>query len=290
MHGDDQVDSDESLVRELLDDQFPEWTAPPITRLQTDGTDNAIYRLDDDLVVRLPLIHWAVEQVEKEHTWLPKIAPFLPLAVPEPLVMGLPARGYPWNWSVYRWIDGENAHPDRIVDLREAAIALAGFVSALHALDLPGAPVSKRGVPLVTQDKATRWAINAVRHELDADALTAVWEEAIAAPPWDGPPMWVHTDLTDGNILARDGRLHAVIDFSLLGLGEPANDLDPAWGVFSGESRHAYRAALGVDDATWARGRGWAITSVFGLYYYKGTNPGIVARCRRRLAAVLAER
>jgi len=203
MHGDDQVDSDESLVRELLADQFPEWTALPITRLQTDGTDNAIYRLGDDLVVRLPLIHWAVEQVEKEHTWLPKIAPFLPLAVPEPLVMGQPARGYPWNWSVYRWIDGENAHPDRIVDLREAAIALAGFVSALHALDLPGAPVSKRGVPLATQDKATRWAINAVRHELDADALTAVWEEAIAAPPWDGPPMWVHTDLTGGAIGGR---------------------------------------------------------------------------------------
>jgi aminoglycoside phosphotransferase (APT) family kinase protein len=290
MHGDDQVDSDEALVQVLLEDQFPEWAALSIRRLQSDGTDNALYRLGDDLVVRLPLIHWAVEQVEKEHTWLPKIAPLLPLAVPEPLVMGQPGHGYPWHWSVYRWIDGENAHPDRIADARQAAIDLAEFVAAVHALDLPDAPVSKRGVPLVTQDEATRRAIHAVRHEFDAHALTAMWEEAITAPPWDGPPMWVHADLTDGNILVRDGRLHAVIDFSLLGLGEPANDLDPAWGVFSGESRKAFRTALGVDDATWARGRGWAITSVLGISYYEHTNPGIVARCRRRITAVLAER
>jgi aminoglycoside phosphotransferase (APT) family kinase protein len=117
-----------------------------------------------------------------------------------------------------------------------------------------------------------------------------MWEEAITAPPWDGPPMWVHADLTDGNILVRDGRLHAVIDFSMLGLGEPANDLDPAWGVLSGDNREVFRAALEVDDATWARRRGWAITSVFGIVYYQHTNPGIVARCRRRVAADLADR
>ncbi len=289
MHGDRQVDSDEALVQELLADQFPEWAALPIRRLPSDGTDNALYRLGDDLVVRLPLIQWAVEQVEKEHTWLPKIAPLLPLAVPEPLVMGQPGHGYPWHWSVYRWIDGENAHPDRISDARQAANDLGGFVAALHALDLPGAPVSRRGVPLVTKDEATRWAINAVRHDFDADALTAVWEEAIATPPWDGRPMWVHADLTDGNILVRGGRLHAVIDFSMLGLGEPANDMDAAWDQFSGESREAFRTALGIDGATWARGRGWAISSVFGIVYYEHTNPGIVARCRRRVAAVLAE-
>jgi aminoglycoside phosphotransferase (APT) family kinase protein len=289
MHGDDQVDSDAALVRELLADQLPAWAGLPISRLSTDGTDNAIYRLGPDLVVRLPLIHWAVEQVEKEHTWLPKIAPLLPLAVPEPLVMGEPGHGYPWHWSVYRWIDGENSHPDRLADASRAAIDLAEFVSALHALDLPGAPVSQRGAPLVTQDDSVRWAINAVRDEFDADAHTAVWEEAIAAPSWAGPPIVVHADLTDGNILVRDGRLHAVIDFSMLGFGEPANDLDPAWGIFSGESRDAFRTALEVDDATWARGRGWAITSLFGIYYYRHTNPGIVARCRRRVAAVLAD-
>jgi aminoglycoside phosphotransferase (APT) family kinase protein len=288
MH-DNQVDSDEALVHKLLSDQFPEWAGLTISRLETDGTDNAIYRLGDEFVMRLPLIHWAVAQVEKEHTWLPKIAPLLPLAVPAPLMIGEPGHGYPWHWSVHRWIDGENAHPDRIIDAGQAAIDLAGFATALHAVNLPGAPVSQRGVSLVTRDKATRWAINAVRREFDSKALTEVWEEALAAPPWDGPPVWVHADLTDGNILARDGRLYAVIDFSTLGLGEPANDLDAAWDLFSGESRTTFREALGIDDATWARGRGWAITSVFGIPYYEHTNPGIVARARRRIAAVLAE-
>ncbi len=288
MH-DDQVDSDASLVRRLLSEQFPEWAALPIRRLESDGTDNAIYRLGDDLVARLPLIHWAVGQVEKEHIWLPKIAPFLPLAVPEPLAVGQPGHGYPWRWSVHRWIDAENARTELITDGRQAAMDLARFVGALHALDLPGAPVSQRGEPLATRDEATRWAINAVRHEFDAKALTAVWEDALAAPPWDGAPIWVHADLTDGNILVRDGRLHAVVDFSMLGLGEPANDLDAAWDLFSGESRETFRAALGIDDATWARARGWAITSVFGIPYYEHTNPGIVARARRRIAAVLAE-
>src|SRR5690242_19260379 len=119
MH-EEQVDSDASLVRQLLADQFPEWAERPIQRVPSDGTDNALYRLGDELVVRLPLIHWAVGQVEKEHRWLPQIAPDLPLAVPEPLAMGAPAFGYPWHWSVYRWIDGENAHPGRLVDAREA--------------------------------------------------------------------------------------------------------------------------------------------------------------------------
>src|SRR5207244_12497663 len=127
-------------------------------------------------------------------------------------------------------------------------------------LELAGAPRSQRGVQLETKDEEIRGAINALRHELDAVTLTTAWEEAIESPPWDGPPVLVHGDLRDGNLLVRDGRLHAVIDFSCLGLGEPANDLDVAWDLFSGESRDAYRAALGVDEATWARGRGWAIT------------------------------
>ena len=288
MH-DDQVDSDESLVRQLLEDQFPEWAARPIRRVASDGTDNALYRLGDDLVVRLPLIHWAVGQVTKEHAWLPRIAPRLPLLVPEPLAMGEPALGYPWNWSVYRWIDAENAHPDRIDNPRQAACDLAEFVLALRALDPLGAPISQRSVALVEDDKRIRNSIHALRHELDADALTAIWDAAIATPPWDGPPVCVHADLTDGNILARDGRLHAVIDFSAFGLGEPANDLDPAWGMFSGEARAVFREMLEVDDAAWARARGWAVKSVYGILYYERTNPGIVERCRRRVGALLEE-
>ena len=286
----EQVDSDAALVRRLLAAQFPRWADLPIERMPSSGTDNAIYRLGTDMVARLPLIHWAVGQVEKEHTWLPQLAPLVPLAVPEPLAMGEPGEGYPWHWSVYRWIEGETAHPSRITDLRQTAIDLAGFVAAVHALELPDAPRSQRGVQLVTKDAEIRGAIAAVRHEFDAGALTAAWDEAISAPQWEGPPVLVHGDLSDGNLIMRDGRLHAVIDFSCFGFGEPANDLDIAWDLFSGDSRDAYRAALGANDATWVRGRGWALTAVFGIPYYEQTNPGIVTRLRRRVNAILEDR
>ena len=288
MHA-DQVDSDAALVRRMLAAEFPRWAHLPIVRVASSGTDNAVYRLGTDMVVRLPLIHWAVGQVEKEHTWLPKLAPLLPLALPQPLAMGAPAEGYPWHWSVYRWISGETARPGRITDLRRAAIDLAGFITALHALDLADAPISQRGVPLASKDEEIRGAIAAMRHEFDAGALTAIWEEAIAAPPWHGAPVWVHGDLKDENLILRDGRLHAVIDFSCLGLGDPANDLDVAWDVFSGQHRATFRAALGLDDAAWARARGWAVLSVYGIPYYEKTNPGIVARARRVLAALVAD-
>jgi aminoglycoside phosphotransferase (APT) family kinase protein len=283
----EQVDSDAALVRRLLEGQYPQWADLAIERVASSGTDNAIYRLGSEMVVRLPLIHWAVGQVEKEHTWLPQIAPRLPLVVPEPLAMGEPAEGYPWHWSVYRWIDGENAHPDRVGNLVAAANDLAEFVNVLHAIELPDAPRSQRGVELVTKDAEIRGAIRAMRHEFDEDAMTAAWDAAITAPQWEGPPVLVHGDLSDGNLLVRDGRLHAVIDFSCFGFGEPANDLDIAWDLFAGESRDAYRAGVRADDDAWARGRGWAITAVFGIPYYERTNPGIVTRLRRRVAAVL---
>ncbi len=288
MH-DAQVDSDEALVERLLRDQFPEWAVLPIRRLHSDGTDNAMYRLGNELVARLPLIDWAVPQIDKERTWLPRLAPWLPVAVPEQLATGEPAHGYPWPWAVYRWIDGENTHPDHLVDPARAAGDLAAFVQALRTVDLADAPASPRGRNLALDDAAIRGAIEEVRDEFDSSVLLEIWEAALAAPPWDGPPMLVHADLTDGNVLQRDGRLRAVIDFSAFGCGEPANDLDPAWGMFSGASRDAFRDALSPDDATWARARGWAVKSVYGLVYYRLTNPGIVERCRRRLASLVEE-
>ena len=288
MH-DAQVDSDEELVERLLRDQFPQWAGLPIRRLPSDGTDNAMYRVGDELLARLPLIGWAVPQIEKERTWLPRIAPHVPLTIPEQLAAGQPAFGYPWPWGVYRWIDGRNAHLDDLADAEQAARDLAAFVRALRAVNLPGAPVSQRAKTLAADELNIRRAIAAVGDEFDEGVLIEIWEAALAAPPWDGPPMLVHADLSDGNVLQRNGRLHAVIDFSAFGRGEPANDLDPAWGMFSGASRAVFRDALAPDEATWARGRGWAVRSVYGIVYYRDTNPGIVARCRRRLGALLDE-
>ncbi len=289
MHA-DEVDTDVSLVRRLLAAQFPQWADLPIDPGPSAGTDNAIYRLGEDMAVRLPRIHWAIGQVEKEHLWLPKLAQHLPLAIPVPLGKGSPAEGYPWHWSVYPWLKGEHATIDRIGDLREAATELSHFVAALQGIDPAGGPRAGRGVPLAMRDVSTREAIEALRGMIDVDAATAAWEAALGAPVWQGSPVWVHGDLLPGNLLVEQGRLSAVIDFGGFGVGDPACDLMIAWGLFSGESRDVFRAALGVDDTTWARGRGHALSwALIFIPYYLETNPVGVGAARRTIDEVLAD-
>jgi aminoglycoside phosphotransferase (APT) family kinase protein len=294
MHA-DEVDTDESLVRRLLAAQLPQWADLPIEPVHSAGTDNAIYRLGDDMAVRLPRIHWATGQVDKEHQWLPRLAPLLPLAIPVPLAKGKPAEGYPWHWSVHRWLEGENATIERIADPVQAAAVLGQFVAALQRIDADGGPLPGqhnffRGVPLAMRDAHTRNAIGALHGILDTDAATAAWEAALQAPSWHRPPVWIHGDLQSGNLLARQGRLSAVIDFGCLGVGDPASDLIVAWNLLSAETRDVFRAALPVDDATWARGRGWALSVwLVGLPYYLDTNPEFVRHARHTIDEVLAD-
>jgi aminoglycoside phosphotransferase (APT) family kinase protein len=289
MHADEVV-LDVGLVRRLLAGQFPHWTDLPLRPVRSSGTDNALYRLGDDLVVRLPRIGWAVTDVEAEQRRLRFLAPRLPLPIPEPLAAGEPGAGYPWPWSVYRWLPGEEARADRLADPVGTAESLAAFVAALHGVEVVEPPSGGgRGGPLAGRDAATRAAIAALDGEIDTGAVTAAWEEALAAPAWDGPPVWVHGDLAPGNLLLRDGRLSAVLDFGALNAGDPAVDLLVAWNLFSGGSRDRYRAALGVDDATWARGRGWALSvGLIVLPYYRGTNPALVAQSWTAIREVLA--
>jgi aminoglycoside phosphotransferase (APT) family kinase protein len=293
MHA-DEVDTSVALVRRLLEAQFPRWAGLPITPVASAGTDNAIYRLGDSMAVRLPRIHWAIRQVEKEHRWLPKLAPQLPLAIPEPLAKGAPAEGYPWHWSVYEWLEGESATMERIADPCQAATELAQFIKALQRIDPTGGPLAVehnlRGVPLPMRDAATREALAALDGMIDAEAATTAWEAALQAPEWDRAPVWFHGDLLPGNLLVAGGRLGAVIDFGGIGVGDPACDLMIAWGLFFGESREAFRAALAVDDATWARGRGHALSwALIFIPYYLDTNPIGVANARRTLDHVLAD-
>lgn len=297
MHA-DEVETDASLVRRLLVGQFPQWADLPIEQVPSAGTDHALYRLGQDLAVRLPRIHWAVGQAGKEARWLPKLAPHLPLTVPTPLARGEPAEGYPWDWSVYRWLPGENAVHARIDDLSRVAADLAQFVHALQQIDTEGgppdgAPMSNRGGPLAERDAQTRAAIaslDSIGGQIDADAVTAAWEASVGAPAWDRPLVWIHGDLQPGNLLIEQGRLRAVIDFGCLGLGDPACDLMLAWTLFAGASRDAFRAALDVDDAAWLRGRGWALSvALIALPYYLHTNQTIVDFSRHAIAEVLAD-
>jgi aminoglycoside phosphotransferase (APT) family kinase protein len=290
----DEVEIDADLVRRLLATQLPQWAELPLERVPSSGTDHAIYRAGRELSLRLPRIHWAVGQAEKEWTWLPRLAPRLPLAIPTPLAKGEPGEGYPYPWLVSPWIDGDDATAAHLRDLSEAAVDLARFIRALERIDTTGGPRSGptgRGLPLAVRDVYTRDAIARSARLVDVAAVTEAWDAALAAPPWDREPVWIHGDLLPGNVLARDGRICAVIDWGTSGVGDPAVELIVAWSLFSGASRDAFRSALGVDDATWARGRGWALsTAIVALPYYLHTNPGIVARSRHEIAAVLADR
>ncbi len=290
----DEIDADLPLVSRLLAAQFPKWGALPLKRVASAGTDNAIYRLGANLCVRLPRRPSAATQAEKEGRWLPMLTP-LPLAIPKPLGMGEPAEGYPWHWSVTSWIDGETATMDRIADPLQAAATLAQFIRALQAIDPADGPPSgpqnhHRGVPLAEMDATTREAIGNLRAEIDVGAATAVWDAALDAPAWTDPPVWVHGDIQSGNLLARQGRITAVIDFGLLGVGDPACDLTVAWMLLSDHTRAAFRTAMVVDDATWTRGRGWALhAGVIALDYYRETNLALAAICRRAIGEVIAE-
>jgi aminoglycoside phosphotransferase (APT) family kinase protein len=289
MHA-DEVEIDVALVRRLVGAQFPQWKDLPLEPVRSAGTDNAIFRLGDELAVRLPRISSATGQVDKEHRWLPRLAPLLPLAVPLPLAKGTPGEGYPFPWSVSRWVNGETATRERITDPRQAAIDLAAFIGALQEIDPTNGPKSARGMPLSERGDRTRAAIAKLEGKLDTDAVTAAWEAALEAPPWQGAPVWTHGDLYDGNLLAEGGRLCGVIDFDVLGVGDPACELIVAWSLFSQEARDVFRGALHVDDATWARGRGWALSvSLIALPYYETTNPVMVANAEHRISEVLAD-
>src|SRR5215210_7422585 len=223
------VDINVALVRRLVSAQFPQWTDLPIKSVEFDGHDNRTFHLGEELSVRLPSAQAYTQQVEKEHRWLPRLAPLLPLPIPVPLAMGIPADEYPWHWSVYRWLDGEIATIERIAALPQFAIDLAQFLVALYRIDPtwgppPGPHNFFRGGPLTVYDEETRQAIAALNGTIDTDAATAVWEAALTAT-WRGSPVWVHGDVSAGNLLVRDGRLSAVIDFGSSGVGDPACDL-----------------------------------------------------------------
>lgn len=290
-----EVETDFALVRRLLAAQFPHWAGLPIEQVHAGGTDNAIYRLGDDLAVRLPRIESATGQAETERVWLPRLAPRLPLAIPVPLATGAPGEGYSWQWSIQRWLAGENATTARLTDPDQAARDLARFIVALRRITTtgwppPGPPASFRDKSLASRDADVRAAIAALGDVLDAEAAIAAWETALAAPEWDGQRVWIHADLQPLNLLLDGGRLSAVIDFGGLGLGDPAVDVMAAWTLFSGKTREVFRAALEVDDATWARGRGWALSmGLIALPYYETTNPTLAGVARRAIDEVLNE-
>jgi aminoglycoside phosphotransferase (APT) family kinase protein len=283
-----------SLVRRLIATQFPQWADLPVEPVEAGGWDNKTFHLGAHMTVRLPSAARYAPQVEKEHRWLPKLAPLLPLPIPVPLAMGVPADGYPWHWSVYRWLEGEVATAGRIADLSEFATTLADFLTALYRIDPSGGPPPGqhnffRGGPLAVYDAETRQALATLDGRIDTDAALAAWEAALASS-WHGAPVWFHGDVAAGNLLVERGCLSAVIDFGTSGVGDPSCDLAIAWTLFEGESREAFRGVLGTDDASWARGRGWGLwKALITLADVIDTDPLLAARLRREIDDILAD-
>lgn len=289
MH-DDEVHTDAELVRSLVATQFPDWAGLSVEPVESAGTDNAIYRLGDDMTARLPRIHWAVGNVDREFEWLPRLAPHLHVKVPVPLAKGHPGQGFPWPWTVCRWLEGENPAVDAIADPGSLASDLAGFVSAMRRIDPTDGPPAGRGVPLKTKAVDARTAIGALRNIIDTDAATAAWEAALRAPSWTGSPVWIHGDLSPGNVLCVDGRLSAVIDFGIMGVGDPAGDLTVAWNLLPADAREIFRREVAIDEATWTRGRGWALFQALGAVpYYQDRNPVLAANARHVINEILTE-
>ena len=287
MHA-EEVDVDEALVRRLVAQRMPDLADRPLAMVEPWGTDNAIWRLGDDLVVRLPRIHWASTQVDHEAVWLPRLAAYLPVAVPEPVAIGEPGDGYPYRWAVHRWIPGEGAALDRIDDPVTFALDLAGVIRSLQAIPTEGAPSARnRARPLHEYDGSTRLAIERASHLIDAAAAMAVWEQALAAPPYDGPAVWVQGDL-EGNCLVHEGRLCGIVDWGSACAGDPAVDVQVVWSpLFTDRSRRAFLDALDVDEATLARSRGAAVNQACAaLPYYLRSYPLIVERSWHKLASL----
>lgn len=295
MHA-DEVAIDADLVERLLVSQFPEWADLPVEPVQSWGTDNAIYRLGGDMVMRLPRRERTSARLEKELRWLPRLAPSLPVAVPLPLAEGKPADGYPFPWAVYRWLPGDTANAEQIGDPNQFAADLAQFIVALQRVDSDGGPTPGqhnffRGVPLAARDDATRAAIDMLGDSIDGRAATTAWEAALRAPQWLGRGVWIHGDLDASNLVVERGRLRAVIDFGGLGVGDPACDVMVAWKVLPAEARGGFRAALSIDEATWTRARGWALSqAMIALSSYTlETNPVLVRASHRWATEVLAD-
>jgi aminoglycoside phosphotransferase (APT) family kinase protein len=282
MH-DNEFEVEDILVYTLLKSQCSRWANLPLKAVTSSGTDNALFRLGGDYVVRLPRVDWAAESINKEYEWVPKLARFLEIPISEPVFKGSPDKSYPWSWIVAKWNEGCNPPFEENDEYELLAKDLANFLNELHGIQLANGPSSRRGISLKEIDTETKNAIDELRGEIDTQSITSLWNQLSNAPPWGKDPVWVHGDFLPGNILVQNNRLSAVIDFSCVGIGDPACDLAIAWSLLKPHSRRIFRETLSdIDDQTWERGRGWALSiALIMLPYYKHSNSVLTALARR---------
>jgi aminoglycoside phosphotransferase (APT) family kinase protein len=289
-----EIDIDPPLVRALLESQLPDLADLPLIDVGS-GWDNHLYRLGRDLAIRLPRRAVAAPLILHEQRWLPELSRRLPLPIPFPVRNGRPGCGYPWPWSVVRWWPGESAATAALDDPVAAANDLGGFLRALHQAAPADAPINPfRGVPLADRDDIVSRCVKALDGLLDRARVLDAWSRLVQTPSWTGPPFWNHGDLHPGNLLVSEGRLSAVIDFGDLCAGDPATDLSVAWMLLPSPARSAFRASARgstdpIDDATWARARGWALALALAFLARSRGNEVAARISRATIDAVLDE-
>ena len=291
MH-ENELEINECLVQSLLKNQCPHWANLPLKPIISSGTDNALFRLGTQYVVRLPRIEWTIgsidKSINKEYEWVPKIARLMTIPISEPVFKGSPNESYPWLWTVTKWNEGENPHFENENEHELLVKDLADFLNNLHGIKLANGIYSRRGVHLKEVDAETRKAIGELEGEIDIQSVTYLWNQLSSLPLWRHEPVWVHGDFLPGNILVKNDRLSAVIDFSDVGIGDPACDLVIAWSLLNSHSRNIFREHLeNIDNDTWQRGRGWALSiALIMLPYYKNTNPVLATLARQMIKNV----
>ena len=290
-----EVDVSPDLVRRLLAAQQPDLAHLRI-EVMANGWDNVMCRLGDELVVRLPRREAAAKLLVHEQQWLPVLQPRLPLPIPAPVRVGRPDLGYPWTWSVIPFLHGQVASLTPPADAHDAAVRLGEFLSALHVPAPPDAPTNPvRGIPLADRHVTMVQNLSVLGGLVDRTAVLDAWDDALAAPTWDGPPVWLHGDLHPANILVHDGWVSAVIDFGDVTAGDPATDLSVAWMLLPAACHYAFRDAYRAaapdavdDDDRWRRARGWALALSIAFLAHSADNPQLAEIGRTTLSAVLA--
>jgi aminoglycoside phosphotransferase (APT) family kinase protein len=280
-----------ALIRALLQEQHPDLAGRPLVELG-EGWDNAVFRLGDDLAVRVPRRAVSATLIEHEQRWLPELSRRLPVPVPAPVRVGVPGCGYPWRWSIVPWLPGEPAHQ---VSIANAAFgtSLAEFLVALHEPAVVDAPQNPwRGVPLAARTPSLHEYLDRAGGLVDRAAVLAEWQQTLSATAWSRPAVWIHGDLHPGNLLVHQGRLSAVIDFGDLTAGDPATDLSVAW-MLPAESRRGFRAAYGAtilgDGDTWLRARAWALLLGLAHLAHSRGDDRMRVLGRATIAAALSE-
>lgn len=278
------MDIDVKVVRKLIDSQFPKWTDLPIKPVENGGHDNRTFHLGEEMAIRLPSGKAYVPQVEKEAKWLPKLASKLSLPITVPIAQGKPSKDYPYIWSINKWIDGETVTRDN-VDLHQFAHDLAGFLKELQSINASDGPRSGahnfyRGGDLSVYDAETKEALDRLAGKVNQKKCLMIWEQALLSK-WEREPVWVHGDIAPGNLVVQNRQLTGVIDFGILGTGDPACDLSIAWTFFDKSSRKTLMESMELDEETWKRAKGWALWKALITYENKDS--------RKVLATLLNE-